>query len=1115
MKVISAVQFVTLGLFLGLFVVHPAFATVPGAPEETVQPHGMRLPHGILKATEGTSGPIVVLNESLEIDLDKTISVKSSRNMSVESGRITAKDTGKEAFAASSTIAAPIEFTSLGVKWTTSSGDGGLGIAIRTSTDGVEWSSWTSAGIDEHLSDRLSKVFYSNLISVSRGVSHIQYSVRVASTQGVSASTALTSLTMAFIDPGQTPLAVLEQLITDRPVMLSRTDWGCPDGEESENLNEVTTVVTHLIVHHTATSNSSADWPATVRAIWSYHAIDRGWGDIGYNFLIDPLGTIYVGRAGGDNIRGAHFACQNSGTQGIALLGDFTSVAPTEAATGSLEELLAWLASREGIDPVSVSFHAGTQLDLDNISGHRDGNASSTTCSTTVCPGDTFYPMLPDIRSGVEAIIAESAVQIVEPQWSSIVMAFDGNYQESPGCYGMIEINGEILANIYTPGHGCVLHRLEAQGKHPLLSDLDTTPADGTAGKYPGFGLSPPFGGWYYFEGDDGVNGNELWRTDGNNVEAIVGDDPWISEGVLLRRGIMNGRLYFSANNTADEYAVYSTDGSDMRFEPELAVDEQSSGDLIGSFYDNLFYAGSDVQHGSEPWKFDGSEFRLLEDIFPGPDGSKPKTFLWLDDHWFFAAQKSEFVGENTSAFFKTNGSTVTEIPHSGGWSSPYDKTDLHIRSHDSIYLVMSLDPIIVIPPAVPTPVMRVSSTSSAGYDLGNSDAATNRPSGAALGDDALVFIGNRLYRLGADSAEEIEFTLPSEWENADYAFVGSGPYFDHAYIRETGTDGGSRIWAWSEAEAGLVMADDTNPVTDADHFRHIGKDIYFYGEDDINGRALRRIPDTLIKPMPWMGAVTGSWYDPSTSGQGFTLHVIDENRTTITFYSFEEDGTPLWLTGVATDTFEAGHTVEITLYITSGGNFGTFTPDQITNIPWGTVKLTFNSCRKATALLDGQTGVQTMDMVRLAGVEGLECYKKTPPGPKVSGITGSWYDPDTSGQGFVLHPIDDERLVVSFYGYKDNSERLWLVGLNGGRITMGDAFVMDMQIATGGNFGAFAPEDITRTTWGTLTLDFEDCKNATATLDGLDGRQTMNMVKLAGLQGSELNCLSIPSETR
>ena len=450
----------------------------------------------------------------------------------------------------------------------------------------------------------------------------------------------------------------------------------------------------------------------------------------------------------------------------------------------------------------------------------------------------------------------------------------------------------------------------------------------------------------------------------------------------------------------------------------------------------------------------------------------------------------------------------INEISHSGTWRGlPYDEADLQIKSNGAIYLLKDFAPAIVDPPIVSTPVMRVHAGNTVEYDLGNTDGDLKSPSGAVLGKDALVLMGNRLYRLGEVAAEEVVFSLPSDWENSSFEFVGSDPYFNHAYIRENGGDENSRVWAWNEEEAGLVMADETNVVKSADHFRHIGEDIYFYGEDDSNGRALRKISGKLIKPLPWMGAVTGSWYDPSTSGQGFVLHVIDDNRTVVSFYSFENDGTPLWLTGVAEETLEAGHSVEVIMYIASGGNFGTFSPEQIDNIPWGILNITFNTCRKATAELDGQTGWQTMDMERLAGMEGLECYAKTPPGPGTAGITGSWYDPATSGQGFVLHSMTDQKIVVSFYGYKDSSERLWLTGLYEGQVAMGEPLVLDMIFASGGNFGTFTPEDITRTTWGTLTINFDDCNNATVMLDGIDGQQDIKLVKLAGLQGSELAC--------
>jgi hypothetical protein len=220
---------------------------------------------------------------------------------------------------------------------------------------------------------------------------------------------------VTFIQPGSIALPApggsLRATSADNPVskpdIVSRTEWGCPDGQASR-WQPVDTDVEFLIVHHSAGSNTASDWVATVQSIWSFHTLTRGWGDIGYNFLIDPDGVIYEGRAGGDSI-GAHFSCTNGGTMGVCLIGDFTAQNPSSAALDSLEQLLAWKSDAESIDPLMQAYHTQSGLTLDRISGHRDGNAGDQGCpSGTVCPGAMLYPLLPDIRARVASIIGAS-----------------------------------------------------------------------------------------------------------------------------------------------------------------------------------------------------------------------------------------------------------------------------------------------------------------------------------------------------------------------------------------------------------------------------------------------------------------------------------------------------------------------------------------------------------------------------------------------------------------------------------------------------------------------------------------------------------------------------------
>ncbi|HEX2850420.1 MAG TPA: peptidoglycan recognition family protein, partial [Acidimicrobiales bacterium] len=203
----------------------------------------------------------------------------------------------------------------------------------------------------------------------------------------------------------------------------SRADWGADESLMTWAPAFYPTQV--LTLHHTVTSNHDTDPAATVRAIYFQHAVTNGWGDIGYQYIVDQQGVVYEGRysghtsrsclyGGGDGsdfahtldgsdygVTGAHVSGQNSGNLGIALLGTYTSVAPPGAQRSSVVDVLARLATRHGIDPLQMSYHfvnpvSGATATVPAISGHRDWMA-------TACPGDTFYADLPNVRTDVAA----------------------------------------------------------------------------------------------------------------------------------------------------------------------------------------------------------------------------------------------------------------------------------------------------------------------------------------------------------------------------------------------------------------------------------------------------------------------------------------------------------------------------------------------------------------------------------------------------------------------------------------------------------------------------------------------------------------------------------------
>jgi hypothetical protein len=207
-----------------------------------------------------------------------------------------------------------------------------------------------------------------------------------------------------------------------------------------------------LVVHH-AGSNDEPDAAEIVRAIYVFHTIGRGWGDIAYNYLVDRSGQIYEGRwsgstsarcsaggdgsdfahnAAGDLVRGGHTKYHNEGNAGIAMLGNYATPAenrdpgwvqayPATAMVDTLESLLADLAARHGRDPTGVFAYVNPMCELPEadwrwdcsdttlgytpgvvrnvVSGHRNWRA-------TACPGAMMYTLLPGVRNAVVALIA-------------------------------------------------------------------------------------------------------------------------------------------------------------------------------------------------------------------------------------------------------------------------------------------------------------------------------------------------------------------------------------------------------------------------------------------------------------------------------------------------------------------------------------------------------------------------------------------------------------------------------------------------------------------------------------------------------------------------------------
>ncbi|MEK7547713.1 MAG: N-acetylmuramoyl-L-alanine amidase, partial [Patescibacteria group bacterium] len=148
--------------------------------------------------------------------------------------------------------------------------------------------------------------------------------------------------------------------------------------------------VEKFIIHHTATTKTLDDPKQAIRDIYYYHAIKRGWGDIGYNYIVDQEGIVYEGRYGGEGVIGGHSGPGNHGSIGIAILGNFEEAPVPEKLFLPIGQFIYKKAQIHGINPLGTSMFRGK--DMENIFGHRD-------IMPTTCPGQYLYEKLPVIRA--------------------------------------------------------------------------------------------------------------------------------------------------------------------------------------------------------------------------------------------------------------------------------------------------------------------------------------------------------------------------------------------------------------------------------------------------------------------------------------------------------------------------------------------------------------------------------------------------------------------------------------------------------------------------------------------------------------------------------------------
>ncbi len=342
-------------------------------------------------------------------------------------------------------IQAPIAFNAVASQWMADIPAGtAIEISLRTGLDGSDWSAWQSIEPSPDWNRDEDDDIVGDMLAVPAEDGRHQFlQVRIIfDRQLSSADPILEELQLIFIDSTQGPSVQeminqqktldaqqkAEQPLEDntpakhpKPFVISRDVW-CTDPRCNYTEGLEYHPVTHLILHHTV-SSSNGDPAALLRAIWAYHTITRGWGDIGYNFLVDTDGTLFEGHLGGDDVVGIHARQANVGSMALALMGTYSVIDPPQAMVEAAIDLFAWKADQKGIDVFDASdVLPNVAYGLPNLMGHRDVEG------TTQCPGNHGHTMLPTIRDEVAARIGLTTPYIYVDELSNAFSRSNANW---------------------------------------------------------------------------------------------------------------------------------------------------------------------------------------------------------------------------------------------------------------------------------------------------------------------------------------------------------------------------------------------------------------------------------------------------------------------------------------------------------------------------------------------------------------------------------------------------------------------------------------------------------------------------------------------------------------
>ncbi len=437
-----------------------------------------------------------------------------------------------------------------------------------------------------------------------------------------------------------------------------------------------------------------------------------------------------------------------------------------------------------------------------------------------------------------------------------------------------------------------------------------------------------------YFAADNGVNGVELWKSDGSTGGTMLVKDicPGACSAAPYELTIATvpagERIFFAADNGSAGHELWMSDGTvgGTQLVKDIEPGSGSSGvDQLVAAGNQLFFRAFDPALGLELWKSDGTAggTQLVKDIADGGAHSTPSSLAAVGSTVYFSA-----LGALGRELWKSDGTApgtvvVKDINPGGQSSSPS-----RLKAVGSTLFFIAY--------------------SSSGYELWKSNGTSGgtalvrniNPGFASSNPDHLTALGSSLYFVANDGSTGLEL-----WKS-DGTFAGTVRVKDifpgsassgasqltavNSVLFLCADDGlvGRELWRSDGTGAGTFLVHDINTGaadSSPSQLKSVDDMLYFVADDGLSGNELwtsdGTVAGTSLVDDLLLGPVGSSPSEP-TPTPSLLLFAADDGQIGRELWALQNGGPILSLTntfaGDSVSIGTSGHT--FTLTVTNNG---------------------------------------------------------------------------------------------------------------------------------------------------------------------------------------------------